>query len=151
MSDSNQPKAPLNIPSGNSQITPEPQPLKPEERLTGNKLQDFKSAFGRIKPKNDLENLGKMPCARNSLLYGIAGGTGIGAVRFLGSRRPWSAANWAVGSFLAITLFQWETCQRARRIELAQMKAIQDRYPHRHVSKLKKALGEDEAETRRPS
>ncbi|WVQ71048.1 hypothetical protein IAR50_000573 [Cryptococcus sp. DSM 104548] len=151
MPESNQPKAPLNIPSGNSQITPDSQPLKPDERLTGDKLQDLKSAISRIRPKDDFENLGKIPCARNSLLYGIAGGTGIGAVRFLGSRRPYSAANWAVGSFLAITLFQWETCQRARRTELAQMKTIQEKYPHRHVSKLKKALGEDNGEAQRPS
>lgn len=35
-----------------------------------------------------------------------------------------------------------ETCNRARRKELAQMRIIQERYPHRHVSKLQKS-GQD--------
>ncbi|KAK8865838.1 hypothetical protein IAR55_000986 [Kwoniella newhampshirensis] len=129
---------PLNIPSGNSPITPDPEPRPEVENLTGDKMTDLKAALKRIRPLEDFENIGKIPCARNSLLYGIAGGTGIGAVRFLGSRRPWLAANWAVGSFLAIAVFQWETCNRARRKEIQQMRAIQERYPHRHISKLKK-------------
>ncbi|OCF41376.1 hypothetical protein I317_04767 [Kwoniella heveanensis CBS 569] len=141
--------APMNIPAGNSPITPDAQPRSADENLSGNSLDDLKTAFGRIRPKEDFENIGKIPCARNSLLYGIAGGAGIGAVRFLGSRRPWVAANWAVGSFIAIAAFQWETCNRARRKELQQMRVIQERYPHRHISKLKKrgdeSYGEDGA------
>lgn len=38
-----------------------------------------------------------------------------------------------------------ETCNRARRKELAQMRAIQERYPHRHVSKLQKNNQNSEA------
>ncbi|WRT63974.1 uncharacterized protein IL334_000901 [Kwoniella shivajii] len=129
--------APLNIPAGNSPITPDSGPIKADENLTGDTLDDLKKALKRIRPKEDFENIGKIPCARNSLLYGIAGGTGLGAVRFLGSRRPWAAANWAVGSFIIISGFQWEMCNRARRKELAQMRAITERYPHRHISKLK--------------
>ncbi|XAO23318.1 hypothetical protein I312_102096 [Cryptococcus bacillisporus CA1280] len=142
MSQTPPPRPPLNIPSGSSQITPDPEPLKPDETLSGDKFRDFKAAVSRINPKQDLENIGQIPCARNSLLYGIAGGVGVGAVRFLGSRKPWLAANWAVGSFIAISIFQWETCNRARRKELAQMRVIQERYPHRHVSKLQKS-GQD--------
>ena len=41
----------------------------------------------RIDVKEDFKNLGQMPCARTALLSGIAGGTGIGAVRFLASHR----------------------------------------------------------------
>ncbi len=41
----------------------------------------------RIDPIKDFENIGNIPCARSSLLYGIGGGAGIGAVRFLSSRR----------------------------------------------------------------
>ncbi|OWZ61572.1 hypothetical protein J008_01776 [Cryptococcus neoformans] len=145
MSQSKPPSPPLNIPSGNSPITPDPEPLKPDETLSGDRFHDFKAALRRINPKQDLENIGKIPCARNSLLYGIAGGVGVGAVRFLGSRKPWLAANWAVGSFIAISVFQWETCNRARRKELAQMRVIQERYPHRHVSKLQKNNQNSEA------
>ncbi|KAE8540006.1 hypothetical protein D1P53_003944 [Cryptococcus gattii VGV] len=134
MSQSPPPRPPLNIPSGSSQITPDPEPLKPDETLSGDKFRDFKAAVSRINPKQDLENIGQIPCARNSLLYGIAGGVGVGAVRFLGSRKPWLAANWAVADKNA----DRETCNRARRKELAQMRIIQERYPHRHVSKLQK-------------
>lgn len=38
-----------------------------------------------------------------------------------------------------------ETCNRARRKELAQMRIIQERYPHRHVSKLQKNNQNSEA------
>ncbi|WWD17977.1 hypothetical protein CI109_102423 [Kwoniella shandongensis] len=148
MSDRKQPtgsSTPLNIPAGNSPITPDPQPRTEVENLSGDKWTDFRAAMGRIRVVEDLENIGKIPCARNSLLYGIAGGAGVGAVRFLGSRRPWLAANWAVGSFIAIAVFQWETCNRARRKEIQQMRAIQERYPHRHISKLKKIEEEAKA------
>ncbi|WVF70777.1 hypothetical protein IAT40_005571 [Kwoniella sp. CBS 6097] len=138
--------SPINIPAGNSPITPDAQPRSADENLSGNSLDDLKTALRRIRPKEDFENIGKIPCARNSLLYGIAGGAGIGAVRFLGSRRPWIAANWAVGSFIAIAAFQWETCNRARRKELQQMRVIQERYPHRHISKLKKRGDETNGE-----
>ncbi|WVQ85330.1 hypothetical protein IAT38_007495 [Cryptococcus sp. DSM 104549] len=138
MDDKKPQKPVLNIPAGQSEITPDPKPMRPDERSTGNKFQDFWAAFTRIRPKQDLENIGQIPCARNSLLYGIAGGTGLGVVRFLGSRRVISGGNWAVGGFIAIATFQWETCNRARRKELAQMRAIQERYPHRHVSKLRR-------------
>jgi len=40
----------------------------------------------RIDIKQEFQNLDKIPCIRNSLLYGIGGGTGIGAIRFLGTR-----------------------------------------------------------------
>ncbi|WWC58385.1 uncharacterized protein I303_100925 [Kwoniella dejecticola CBS 10117] len=129
--------APLNIPAGNSPITPDAQPMTADENLSGDTAVDLKKAMKRIRPAEDFQNIGKIPCARNSLLYGIAGGTGLGAVRFLGSRKPKSAANWAVGSFILISGFQWEMCNRARRKELAQMRAITERYPHRHISKLK--------------
>ncbi|WVR05737.1 hypothetical protein IAU60_002762 [Kwoniella sp. DSM 27419] len=138
-SSSKRPTAPLIIPAGNSPISPDAAPRPAEDELTGDKLSDLKAALKRIRPKEDFENIGQIPCARNSLLYGIAGGSGLGAVRFLGSRKPWSAANWAVGSFIAIAAFQWEVCNRARRKELATMRMLQERYPHRHISKLKKA------------
>lgn len=44
MSQSQPPRPPLNIPSGSSQITPDPEPLKPDETLSGDKIRDFKAA-----------------------------------------------------------------------------------------------------------
>lgn len=44
MSQTPPPRPPLNIPSGSSQITPDPEPLKPDETLSGDKFRDFKAA-----------------------------------------------------------------------------------------------------------
>lgn len=40
----------------------------------------------RINVGEDIQKIGEVPCARSSLLYGIGGGSAIGAVRYLGSR-----------------------------------------------------------------
>lgn len=45
MSQSKPPSPPLNIPSGNSPITPDPEPLKPDETLSGDRFHDFKAAL----------------------------------------------------------------------------------------------------------
>ncbi|EAL22171.1 hypothetical protein CNBC3090 [Cryptococcus deneoformans B-3501A] len=132
MSQSKPPSPPLNIPSGNSQITPDPEPLKPDETLSGDKFHDFKAALRRIDPRQDLENIGKIPCARNSLLYGIAGGVGVGA------NPGWQPTGLLVASLQFLSF-------NARRKELAQMRIIQERYPHRHVSKLQKNNQNSEA------
>lgn len=74
---------------------------------------------------------------------------------------PKSAANWAVGSFVGISAIMWyvlppshaphppltaprrENCRRARAKELAQMAFIQERFAHRHISKLKRRDASD--------
>lgn len=68
-----------------------------------------------------------MPCARQSLLLGIGGGTAVGAIRFLGSKRAFStllqhrtqaetvtfglgvgtSSNWAVATFGLLSLTSW--------------------------------------------
>ena len=65
-----------------------------------------------------------MPCARNSLLSGIASGAGVGFIRAMGtsmgeviavwytslivhSTDPFVASNWAVGTFMVISLGTW--------------------------------------------
>ncbi len=40
----------------------------------------------RVNPTEDIRNIGQIPCARQALLTGIAGGTGFGAVMFLSRR-----------------------------------------------------------------
>lgn len=40
----------------------------------------------RIDPIQDFKRIPSMPCARESLLYGIGTGAGIGGIRFLSSR-----------------------------------------------------------------
>ncbi|KAK1923585.1 hypothetical protein DB88DRAFT_304640 [Papiliotrema laurentii] len=127
---------PLNIPSGNSTITPDPGPLPEEERLTGDTWQDYKRAIKMINVKDDFQNLGQTPCVRTSLLYGIGGGIGLGAVRAFASGRIISASRWAVGSFAIISIVQMEVCRAARRKELRTMRAIQENF--KHISSLER-------------
>ncbi|KAG2174794.1 hypothetical protein INT43_005856 [Umbelopsis isabellina] len=79
----------------------------------------------------DLKNVPQIPCARNSLLYGIGmyiirekhcGGAGFGAIRFLAKRSVPSAANWAVGSFCLISLISFEMCQIDRRNTVTKLR-----------------------------
>jgi cytochrome c oxidase assembly protein subunit 20 len=72
----------------------------------------------------DISKIGETPCARSSLLYGIGGGSALGAVRYIGSRSesihsyrstmrrvlmigPKAGANWAVLGFVVIAITQW--------------------------------------------
>ncbi|KAF5279175.1 hypothetical protein FQR65_LT03422 [Abscondita terminalis] len=60
----------------------------------------------------------KVPCFRNSFLYGLSGGIGCGLLRFMFTSRPKSATDYAVGSFAAITMSYWFFC----RYQYSQMK-----------------------------
>ena len=60
----------------------------------------------RISFFDDLQKIGEIPCARSSLLSGIASGAGVGAIRGL-SAGVFVASNWAVGTFMAVTLGSW--------------------------------------------
>ncbi|KAL4931233.1 uncharacterized protein BDV17DRAFT_289215 [Aspergillus undulatus] len=66
----------------------------------------------------------KTTCARDSLLYGIGAGFGLGGVRGVlgGMRSIWSACNWAVGAFAVTSLASHEFCRRRRLQELDGMK-----------------------------
>ncbi|CAM0140251.1 hypothetical protein VKS41_005940 [Umbelopsis sp. WA50703] len=70
----------------------------------------------------DLKSVPQIPCARNSLLYGIGGGAGFGAIRFLAKRSVPSAANWAVGSFCLISIISFEMCQMDRRNTVTKLR-----------------------------
>ncbi|KAI9592794.1 hypothetical protein BDF19DRAFT_450132 [Syncephalis fuscata] len=61
-----------------------------------------------------MRNIGKVPCARDSLLYGIGGGIAVGAGRFITSRKALTASNWAVGAFALISIGCWEWCHFQR-------------------------------------
>jgi hypothetical protein len=78
--------------------------------------------YKQVDLKRDFENLNQIPCARSSLLYGIGGGVGLGAVRFISSKRRfgfrssdrmlmsqgvWTGVSWSVFSFLGITVAAW--------------------------------------------
>lgn len=84
----------------------------------------FAYLWQTVKP-NDLKNIEQVPCARQSFVYGIAGGAAIGCTRFLTSSKysfsfflfhlcslcpledPVVASNWAVASFVIISAVSW--------------------------------------------
>jgi len=136
---SSQRPAPLNIPVGNSAVTPDAPRISEQDRLTGDRWVDYQSALKRINLSKDLQNATQIPCFRNSMLWGIGGGVGVGAVRAIWTSRPSVIGSWTVISFVLISAFQWETCRSARQRELQQMRMIQENYPHRHISRLKRA------------
>ncbi|KAF5319949.1 hypothetical protein D9611_011075 [Ephemerocybe angulata] len=80
----------------------------------------------------------EVPCGRNSLLYGIAGGLGIGVIRGL-SANPMVAGNWAVGSFALISLGSWHICQRAMADERKKVEQIIQGMPQRKAAKTQAA------------
>ncbi|KAJ9114169.1 hypothetical protein QFC20_001685 [Naganishia adeliensis] len=173
------PREVLNVPAGNSEISAEPRVLTEADRRTGDTKQDLVAAFkvlrGLAEDSTDRGSekyasafphtlhgnqhlpldIGNIPCARQALLSGIVAAFGVGSISYIARRRPKSAANWAVGSFVGISAIMWENCRRARAKELAQMQYIQERYAHRHISKLRRKdggetsrLGEEDAGVR---
>eukprot|EP00051_Salpingoeca_urceolata_P002036 m.46378 g.46378 ORF g.46378 m.46378 type:complete len:138 (+) comp11852_c0_seq2:225-638(+) len=60
-------------------------------------------------------SIARTPCARDALLNGIAGGTGLGFARFFQSKLIGSSCNVAFVTFLTITLGSFELCNQRRR------------------------------------
>lgn len=84
----------------------------------------------------------EVPCARNSLLGGIASGFGIGVIRGL-SANPIVAGNWAVATFAIVSLGSWHLCHKQMADERNKVKTIIESMPRRSVK--------DEASTPTPS
>ncbi|TFK52211.1 hypothetical protein OE88DRAFT_1611180, partial [Heliocybe sulcata] len=101
---------------------------KPE--TTGSYWGDVKEAVS----VNDLSRIGEMPCTRTSLLNGIAAGAGVGVVRGL-SAGPFVASNWAVGTFMLISIGTWTICQRNRNEERKRIQTVIEEMPRRYAVK----------------
>ncbi|KAI0357523.1 hypothetical protein OH77DRAFT_1399009 [Trametes cingulata] len=99
---------------------------------TGSYWGDLKEAFKRISVRDDLSHINEIPCARNSLLSGIASGVGIGIIRGM-SASVFVASNWAVGSFMLISLGTWTICQRNREAERRRVQQVVEAIPKRFV------------------
>ncbi|CAE6493271.1 unnamed protein product [Rhizoctonia solani] len=95
-------------------------------------------ALKRIDPVEDFKRIPSMPCARESLLYGIGTGAGIGGIRFMGSRSILTSCHWAVGTFILVSSFSWYTCRSTLAKEQRVMRVIAERYPERNAKKLKR-------------
>ncbi|KAI9027177.1 hypothetical protein CLU79DRAFT_740690, partial [Phycomyces nitens] len=72
----------------------------------------------------DFKDVPKIPCARNSLLYGMGSGIGVGAIRYMMKQRIPTAANWAVGVFCGVSAISFELCQMARKQKLEKLQLI---------------------------
>ncbi|KAF9452936.1 hypothetical protein P691DRAFT_720744 [Macrolepiota fuliginosa MF-IS2] len=108
-SDKNQPNT-INLPS---RVPP----------ATGNLAYDsFQSAL----------HVTAIPCARESLLAGIAAGAGIGFIRGF-SLPPIKAGNWAVATFAITSIVSWQICQSRIQREREQVAAVLDQTPRRRA------------------
>jgi len=72
---------------------------------------------------DDIRRIGEIPCARNSLLAGIASGVGVGVLRGINARL-FVASNWAAATFTIVTLGTWNVCQNSIRREREQARII---------------------------
>ncbi|XP_008487154.2 cytochrome c oxidase assembly protein COX20, mitochondrial-like [Diaphorina citri] len=52
-------------------------------------------------------NLNEIPCFRNSLLYGISSGLGVGLGTFLFTSNGRKALHYGFGSYLGVTWIYW--------------------------------------------
>ncbi|KZS93622.1 hypothetical protein SISNIDRAFT_390280, partial [Sistotremastrum niveocremeum HHB9708] len=75
-------------------------------------------------------NIGQIPCARSSLMSGIASGVAIGFIRGM-TTTPFAAANWAVGTFAFVSLGTWYILSLSRLGEMAKIQAIKEEIPKR--------------------
>ncbi|KAJ3487471.1 hypothetical protein NLI96_g3510 [Meripilus lineatus] len=92
-----------------------------QKETTGSYMGDVKEAAKRI---------GEIPCARNSLLSGIASGAGIGVIRGM-TAGAFVASNWAVGTFLLVSAGTWTICQKAREDERRKVQQVVEQMPKR--------------------
>ncbi|KAJ3529812.1 hypothetical protein NM688_g7801 [Phlebia brevispora] len=90
------------------------------------------SAWGDL--KEAIKRINEIPCARNSLLSGIASGAGIGVIRGMSSG-AFVASNWAVGTFVLISLGTWTLCQRSVMEERKKVQQVVESMPLRFAKK----------------
>ncbi|KAN0063461.1 hypothetical protein ACQY0O_003908 [Thecaphora frezii] len=88
----------------------------------------FQAALASVEPINDFARIPTMPCARSSLLMGIASGAGVVGIHLIAGRGLRPGLNWGVGTFCFISLASWETCRRSRKAELLRMRTVIESY-----------------------
>ncbi|PLW33876.1 hypothetical protein PCASD_20551 [Puccinia coronata f. sp. avenae] len=74
--------------------------------------------------QNLQERFARVPSQRKALLFGMAGGTCIGALRFLSTRRGWSSANWGIYSFVFLSSISYYELSKKRQIEVEQIHQV---------------------------
>ncbi|TFY78965.1 hypothetical protein EWM64_g5049 [Hericium alpestre] len=109
-----------------------------QTETTGNKWSDLREAAKRLST-DDLHRIGEIPCARNALLTGIASGVGVGVLRGLRAT-PFVASNWAMATFMAVSLGSWTVCQWNIEAERRKIQRVVEELPK---LKLKKKSEDD--------
>nr|CDI50988.1 conserved hypothetical protein [Melanopsichium pennsylvanicum 4] len=69
-----------------------------------------------------------MPCARGSLLMGMATAAGVTGISLVAGRGLRRGLNWGVGSFCFVSLASWETCRRNIKAEQMRMRTVIESY-----------------------
>lgn len=67
-------------------------------------------------------DVSKIPCFRNSFLYGISGGVGAGFVAFMTTSRPPLSMHIGMGIFAVTTVCYWFPCRLSYHITTADTK-----------------------------
>ncbi|WAQ82788.1 hypothetical protein PtA15_3A152 [Puccinia triticina] len=70
------------------------------------------------------ERFARVPSQRKALMFGMAGGTCIGALRFISTRRGWSSANWGVYSFVFLSSISYYELSKKRQTEVEQIQQV---------------------------
>ncbi|KAG0169103.1 hypothetical protein DFQ28_002289 [Apophysomyces sp. BC1034] len=83
----------------------------------------FSDALKTVKLE-DFKDVNRIPCARNSILYGMGAGLGLGSIRYIATSKVPSAANWAVGAFCGVSIIAFEMCQMQRKQKLEKLHLI---------------------------
>ncbi|TRM65313.1 hypothetical protein BD626DRAFT_488369 [Schizophyllum amplum] len=69
--------------------------------------------------------ISKIPCARNSLIAGVASAVGFGSLRGI-SGGPLVAMNWAIGSFVGVSMGSWYMCWHKFEEEREQVRIVME-------------------------
>ncbi|CBQ67428.1 conserved hypothetical protein [Sporisorium reilianum SRZ2] len=98
--------------------------------VSGTKAEATKlrAALSAIDPVADLARIGSMPCARGSLLMGMATAAGVAGISLVAGRGLRRGLNWGVGSFCFVSLASWETCRRNIKAEQMRMRTVIEGY-----------------------
>lgn len=73
---------------------------------------------------NDFLNIGAMPCAKKSIMAGLACGVPVGFIRYLISKRWRSAGNWAFMTWAFTGSISYQYCIYQRRIVLQEFEKM---------------------------
>ncbi|EKM51659.1 uncharacterized protein PHACADRAFT_177079 [Phanerochaete carnosa HHB-10118-sp] len=90
----------------------------------------------------DTKEAVKIQCARSSLLSGIASGAGIGVIRGMSSG-PLIASNWAVGTFMLVSLGTWTICRKAMEDERRRVQVMVESLPRKLAERSEKEAQAD--------